>query len=148
MGLASTPENTSNTLLQSDLHITFDRSIFVFVSKPFSDPEHLQLVTHLPEALAELEYQYHNRRLQSITRFTWTIFPFFDGFLNLRMRSMRYETIEMLSPRGFFRFKTLSSPYLLGPSFRVLNLFSKTERIQSFWNIQNGSFSCTLFYKT
>jgi hypothetical protein len=87
VGLASTPENTSNTLLlQIDLHITFDRSIFVFVSKPFSDPEHLQLVTHLLKALAKLEYLYHNRRLESITRFTWAIFPLFDGFLNYQHR--------------------------------------------------------------
>ena len=55
------------SLLQIDLHIRIDRFISGFVFKPFSDPEHLQLVKHVLESLIELEYLYHNRGLQSDT---------------------------------------------------------------------------------
>jgi HNH endonuclease len=95
MDQENTPEDTSNALLlRADLHIAFDLPKFVFVPKPFSDPEHPQLVTHLLEASTELENLYHNRRLQSMrwsietlfTRFAWTIFPLLDSFLTCQQR--------------------------------------------------------------
>ena len=75
----------------STLHSTYPNSS---VPKPFSDLEHLQLVTHLLEASTELEHLYHNRRLQStrssiemfFTRFAWAIFPSVDSFLTSQQR--------------------------------------------------------------
>ena len=95
MGSANTPDDLSNALLlRTDLHIAFDKPKFVFVPKPSSDSEYPQLVTHLLEASAELEYLYHNRVLQSMrssiqmlfVRFAWTIFPLLGGFLTCRER--------------------------------------------------------------
>jgi HNH endonuclease len=95
MGSANTIDDLSNALLlRTDLHIAFDKPKFVFVPKPSADPEYPQLVTHLLEPSAELEYLYHNRRLQSMhssiqvlfARFAWSIFPLLDGFLTCRVR--------------------------------------------------------------
>lgn len=95
MGSANTLDDLSNALLlQSDLHVAFNKPKFVFVPKPSSNPKYPQVVTHLLEASAELEYMYHNRRLQSMrssvqlpfARFAWTIFPLLDGFLTCQAR--------------------------------------------------------------
>lgn len=86
---ANTLDDLSNALLlRTNLHIAFDKPKFVFVPKSSSDPKKPRLVTHLVEALAELEHLYHNRALHSLTssieivfaRFAWTIFSLLDPF--------------------------------------------------------------------
>jgi hypothetical protein len=93
MGSPNTPDGIPNALLlRTDLHIAFDKPKLDFMPKPSSVPEHPQLVTHLLEASAELEYLYHNRALQSLrssiqmlfARFAWTVFLLLDGFWTCR----------------------------------------------------------------
>ena len=104
-----TPDNISNALLlRADLHLAFDKPKFVLVPKPSPDPEHPQIVVHLLEASPELEYLYHNRRLQSVcssiqmlfARFAWTVFPLLKGFLVCRERRRLLLTNEIMENSG------------------------------------------------
>ncbi|KAF1993929.1 hypothetical protein P154DRAFT_448872 [Amniculicola lignicola CBS 123094] len=113
VGLANTLDDLSNALLlRTDLHIAFDKPKFVFVPKPSSDPSKPQLVTHLIEPSAEMEYLYHNRSLHPLhssietlfARFAWSIFPLLDAFLTGRERRrllLATENGPLLDKDGF-----------------------------------------------
>lgn len=92
------PDDMSNLLLlRADLHIEFDKSMFIFVPKrkvggAENTEERNELVVHMLQAEEELEHEYHNRSLQPwtgagagvewvFTRFAWSIFPYLSGFL-------------------------------------------------------------------
>ena len=67
ISLVNTLDNLLNTLLRTNFHIAFNKSKFVFMPKPSSNPKKLRLITYLVKASAELEHLYYNRALHSLS---------------------------------------------------------------------------------